>query len=170
LVLNHNEAAGRVDTVADPRWRYLRNDEQARWRRVLDAVTPADTTLGRLREDISCRVVRILHAAGVTVLAGTDSPMPRGYPGYALHDELELLAGCGLSSAQVLRAATLGATELLGIEASSGTVEVGKRADLVLLDANPLADVRNLRRIRAVVLGGRLLTGSDLARLIDEQP
>jgi imidazolonepropionase-like amidohydrolase len=59
---------------------------------------------------------------------------------------------------------------LLGIEASSGTVEVGKRADLVLLDANPLADVRNLRRIRAVVLGGRLLTGSDLARLTDEQP
>jgi imidazolonepropionase-like amidohydrolase len=168
LVLNHFEAAEPVDPAADPRWKYLRTDEQARWRRIFDAATPDDAALGKRREDVSCRIVRILQAAGAAILPGTDSPMPRVYPGYALHDELELLAACGLGPAQVLRAATLGAAELLGLESTSGTVEAGKRADLVLLDADPLRDARNLRRIRAVVLGGRLLRAGELAKLGDQ--
>ena len=67
------------------------------------------------------------------------------------------LSDCGLNPAQALRAATVGAAKLLGLDADRGTIEPGKQADLVLLDADPLKDARNLRRIHAVVLAGRLL-------------
>jgi imidazolonepropionase-like amidohydrolase len=149
------------DYTADPRWHLLRADEQARWRRYLQA--PAtDRKLADLRWDVSCRIVRTLHAAGANILAGTDAPMPWIYPGYSLHDELERLVDCGLDPAQALRAATIGAAKLLGSDADRGTIEPGKRADLVLLDADPLKDARNLRGIRAVVLAGRLLRRADM--------
>ncbi|HTI96598.1 MAG TPA: amidohydrolase family protein [Rudaea sp.] len=150
------------DYTADPRWRLLRADEQVRWRRYLQPASASDRKLADMRWDVSCRIVRTLHAAGANILAGTDTPMPWIYPGYSLHDELERLVDCGLDPAQALRAATVGAAKLLGLHADRGTVEQGKRADLVLLDANPLKDARNLRRIDAVVLAGRLLRRADM--------
>lgn len=166
LVLSHFEAHRRADFAADPRWPLLREDEQARWRRILAPEAAADAALAVRREQVSCAIVRALHAAGVDVLAGTDAPMPMVYPGYALHDELELLVQCGLSPAQALQAATIGPAELLNIARTSGSIAVGKRADLVLLDGDPLQDVRNLRRIHAVVLAGRLLRREDLDALL----
>lgn len=150
------------DYAADPRWHLLRADEQARWRRYLQPAPSSDPKLADMRWNVSCRIVRTLHAAGANILAGTDTPMPWIYPGYSLHDELERLVDCGLDPAQALRTATLGAAKLLGLEADRGTIERGKRADLVLLDADPLRDARNLRRIRAVVLAGRLLRRADM--------
>jgi len=92
--------------------------------------------------------------------------MPDVYPGYALHDELERLVDSGLAPAEALRAATLAPAMFLGIDHESGTVAAGKRADLVLLDADPLRDIRNTRRIDAVVLDGRVFTRAALDRLL----
>ena len=100
------------------------------------------------------------------LLAGTDAPMPNLWPGSSLHDELGLLVAAGLTPAAALRAATLAPARFLGVDADSGTIAVGKRADLVLLDENPLVDIAATRRIRAVVLGGRWLDRAVLDRMV----
>jgi imidazolonepropionase-like amidohydrolase len=101
-------------------------------------------------------------------MAGTDSPMPGVYPGFALHDELELLVESGLTPREALYSATLEPAKFLGMADTSGSVAVGKRADLVLLDADPTKDIHNARRINAVLLDGRLLRRADLDALLDE--
>jgi predicted amidohydrolase YtcJ len=107
-----------------------------------------------------------MHRAGVALLAGTDIGAPLLVPGFSLHDELALLVrDAGMSPLQALQAATLTPARVMGLEGEMGTVEAGKRADLVLLDADPLADVRNTRRIHAVVANGRLLDRAALDRL-----
>jgi len=168
LVLPHAEANRARDPQSDPRWRYLRGDERARWQRILADLATHPDPLARRRADVSRRIVAALHRAGVTMLAGTDAPMPGVYPGYALHEELALLVEAGLDPAEALRAATLAPARFLGIEADAGSITVGKRADLVLLDADPLADIRNTRRIDAVLLGGRVLRRADLDNLLDD--
>ena len=80
-----------------------------------------------------------MHRAGVRILAGTDAPW-LVVPGFSLHDELFLLVKAGLTPADALRAATSDTAQFLGLQNSLGTVETGKLADLVLLDANPLED------------------------------
>ncbi len=109
-------------------------------------------------------LLRALDRAGAGLLVGTDSWLA----GYAYADELALLTRAGLSPARVLRMATLDAARFLGEEETRGTVAPGKLADLVLLDADPLAYIRHTARIHAVVLGGRLLNRADLDRLLDE--
>ena len=152
--------------ATDPRSALLRVDEQARWRRILEQRSGNDTELAVLRWKVSCDIARIMNSAGVALLAGTDTPMPLNYPGYSLHDELELFVECGLSTAQALQAATTRPAHILNLADISGAVEAGKRADLVLLDADPLRDIRSLRRIRAVVLAGRLLRREQLDAML----
>jgi imidazolonepropionase-like amidohydrolase len=94
--------------------------------------------------------------------------MPGVYPGFALHEEMELLVESGLTPREALYSATLEPARFLGIADTSGSVAVGKRADLVLLDADPTTDIHNARRINAVLLGGRLLRRADLDALLDE--
>jgi imidazolonepropionase-like amidohydrolase len=101
------------------------------------------------------------NRAGVRILAGTDVPNPFCFPGFSLHDELGLLVEAGLTPMEALQAATRNPAEMTG-ETSVGTVEAGKLADLVLLDADPLADIGNTRKIHAVVLGGRIFSRADL--------
>ena len=127
---------------------------------------PEDTKLAARRWEVSRQIVKTLHAAGVRILAGTDAPMPLVYPGFALHKELELLVEAGLSPADALRAATIWPAEFFGLSDSSGSIAVGKRADLLLLDANPLSRISHTQRIRAVVLDGRLLQRADLDALL----
>ncbi|HET6602606.1 MAG TPA: amidohydrolase family protein [Xanthomonadaceae bacterium] len=142
--------------ATDPRLNLLREDERARWQRILGQLGPVDAALARQRWEVTRRIVGILHRAGVPLLAGTDSPMPLVYPGYALHEELALLVESGLTPVEALRAATIGPMRWLGLEAEAGSIEAGKRADLVVLDADPLADIAHTRAIHAVVLAGRL--------------
>lgn len=97
-----------------------------------------------------------MHRAGVGIMAGTDAPLRNSPPGFGLHLELAYLAQAGLSPLDVLRAATLAPAQYFGTADSMGTVAAGKVADLVLLDANPLDDVANLKRIAAVIANGRL--------------
>jgi tetratricopeptide (TPR) repeat protein len=89
-------------------------------------------------------------------------------PGFSLHDELGLLVKAGLTPMQALQAATLNPARFLGIEKDSGTVEAGKIADLVLLDANPLDDIANTKKINTVIYGGKLLARSELDQMLSQ--
>jgi imidazolonepropionase-like amidohydrolase len=103
-----------------------------------------------------------MKAQGVVLLAGTDY---REEPGESLHDELGLLVQSGLTPAEALAAATIEPARLLGLAGRLGAVRPGFEADLVLLEADPLADIRNTRRIAAVLRAGRLLDARQLAEL-----
>ena len=109
-----------------------------------------------------------MRRAGVQILAGTDTPNPFCYPGLSLHDELALLVEAGLTPLEALQAATLKPARYLGMEKTLGTIEAGKAADLVLLEANPLEDIRNTKKIAAVVVRGKLLDRRALDGMLAE--
>ena len=98
-----------------------------------------------------------MFRAGVRILPGTDAPLRNSPPGFGLHEELAIFARAGLSPFEILRIATLEPARYLEMLDSAGTVAPGKLADLVLLDANPLRDIRNARRVAMVVANGRLI-------------
>jgi imidazolonepropionase-like amidohydrolase len=110
---------------------------------------------------------RELAQAGVKLLAGTDAPRAFIYPGFSVHDELSLLVKSGLTPLEALRTATYNPAEFLGALDSLGTVAAGKLADLVLLDGNPLVDIRNTARISAVVANGRVYDSTARAGLLN---
>ena len=100
------------------------------------------------------------------ILAGSDVHNPYVYPGFSLHEELALLVESGLSPLDALRAATINPARFLGVTDSLGTIAAGKIADLVMLDADPLTDIANTKRIRAVFLNGRFLDRGALDTLV----
>lgn len=107
------------------------------------------------------KAVQRLSNEGVSLLAGTDSACEGGLPGYSLHGELEELVAAGLSPAQALRTATIEPARYLGRN-DEGELLAGRRANLVILDANPLIDIRNTRSITGVMLKGKLVAGESL--------
>lgn len=109
------------------------------------------------------QVVGQMKRAGVPILAGTDGPYPEG--GDALHGELELLVEAGLTPLQALQAASRDAAREMGVLKDVGTVETGKTADLVLLEADPLKKISNTRKIDTVILRGRLFSRDDLSNM-----
>lgn len=111
------------------------------------------------------RMTKLFDAAGVKMLAGTDFGGQWIAPGFSLHHEFDLLASTGVSPLRILQMATLDPAIFLHREAKAGTVEVGKSADLVLLDADPTASAANLHRIRGVVRAGRYLDRAMLDRI-----
>ncbi|HEX2445231.1 MAG TPA: amidohydrolase family protein [Vicinamibacterales bacterium] len=112
-------------------------------------------------------LVRLAHRERVRLLVGTDVAATYLIPGFSVHDELEKLVEAGLSPAEVIVAATRNAADSLGRLEDVGTIEKGKLADLVLLDANPADNIANTRRIAAVVANGRLCRGSELTALLE---
>jgi imidazolonepropionase-like amidohydrolase len=104
--------------------------------------------------------------AGVRIVLGTDSGVPMVFPGYSAHLELELLVEAGLTPAEALAAATRNGATMLGQHDVFGTIQTGMRADLLILDANPLDDIRNTRTIRAIVMNGRYLDRKALDALV----
>jgi len=111
---------------------------------------------------ITLRAVRDLHSRGNRFLAGCDGQVP----GFCLHDELEWFTKAGFSPLEALQTATINPARFLRREASQGTIEVGKRGDVVLLDADPTTDIRNTTRIAAVVISGKLVNRSALGRIV----
>lgn len=112
------------------------------------------------------KLVNMMNEQGVPLLAGTDINLPFLIPGYSLHQELGLLVGAGLTPAQALQSATVNAARCLGLEKEVGTIAKGKWADLVLLDANPLTDITNAKKIAAVVANGKLYDRKALDALL----
>jgi len=127
---------------------------------------PADLqTAGRQAFEKQEKFVGMCNRAGVKIIAGTDGPgIGSLLPGFGLHRELELLVASGLSPLEALRAATVTAAEALGKEDRLGSVEPGKLADMVVLDADPLQVIQNLRKIRLVVQGGKSYAPDTLLR------
>lgn len=107
--------------------------------------------------------IGMCNRAGVKLIAGTDGPgLGTLVPGYGLHHELKLLVQSGLSPLQALRAATLTAAEALGKDNELGSVEPGKLADMLILNADPLADIDNASRIELIIKGGRQYRPAEL--------
>ncbi len=107
-----------------------------------------------------------MHSKGIPIGAGTDTPIFISVPGYSLHSELEYLVLAGLSPLEALRSATVRPAEFFSLQDEMGTVDVGKKADLVLLDANPLENIANTKRIAAVVSKGKVYSQSELTELV----
>ena len=107
-------------------------------------------------QDWSMKIVSLFNKQGVKILAGTDTPIGFLTPGFSLHKELELLVESGLTPLQALRAATITPAEFFNLEDKMGTVEVGKVADLVILNSNPLNDIKHTQDIYKVILKGRI--------------
>jgi imidazolonepropionase-like amidohydrolase len=166
------EYHARLDDTAFVRRPELRHIPAAmrRWATSVEAVRRPATDGGYERRLMAAhlRAVGEMHRAGVRILAGSDAPNPFTVPGFALHRELELLVQAGLSPMEALRAATSEPARFMGVADSVGSVAEGHAADLVLLDADPLADIRNTLRIRAVVSGGMALDSAALAAMRQE--
>jgi imidazolonepropionase-like amidohydrolase len=109
-----------------------------------------------------------MNQAGVRILAGTDSGAMFAIAGFSLHDELSELVNSGLTPLEALRTATINPARFLHRARRAGSIEAGKEADVVLLDGDPLRDVRNTGRIRAVIARGRLFNREQLNALLDE--
>ncbi len=152
--------------------RYIPAEEIATWNQPYQSRYPQPTeTEKTIRERLwqkRLKVVRRMNEMGVPFMAGSDLGNPYIFPGFSLHDELALLLETGLTPVQSLQTATRNPALFLGLSDSLGTVEEGKIADLVLLDANPLKDIRNTQKIRAVVVNGRYLDRAALDKLLAE--
>ncbi|MGH7711962.1 MAG: amidohydrolase family protein, partial [Gemmatimonadaceae bacterium] len=119
-------------------------------------VPPNADSVGRALFDKRVAVVAALYRAGVHIMPGTDAPLRNSPPGFGLHHELAYFVQAGLSPFEALRTATLEPARFFGMLDSLGTIEPGKLADLVLLAANPLDDIRNAARTVAVIANGSL--------------
>jgi imidazolonepropionase-like amidohydrolase len=149
----HLDGARYVSPALERRWLEGEEDEPA----------------GALERQLLARLGPLTASAaraGVALLTGSDAGDPFVVPGFALHDELQLFVAAGVSPLQAIRSATLEPARALGVADRMGSIAPGKAADVVLLEADPLADIRNTRRIVAVVLDGRWLAVEQLAALL----
>ena len=151
----------------DPRRPFLSRYLVLDWReQVLEASDERRQALRKIWEDVVRRDLREMHEAGMDVLVGSDVAALNVYPGYSIHDEMALFVSeLGMTPAEVIERATRRSAEFLRLADSVGTVERGKVADLVLLEADPLQDIRHTRRIAAVVLRGTLYDKPALEQL-----
>lgn len=120
----------------------------------------------RMVLDVLLKIIGALHRAGVPIVAGTDV----GVPGHTLHRELELYVKAGMTPLEAIRAATITPARVMKLDNEVGTIEVGRRADLIVLDANPIENISNIRKVRLVMTQGRLFDCAKLWELAGFQP
>lgn len=157
------------EILNDPRLKYISPELRDLWDPYTNSLLSRTAEEWAAKRRLFARLLEIvgdLNEAGALILAGTDTPNWYLYPGFSLHGELEVLVEAGLTPLEALQAATLNAAVFLEATDSLGTIEVGKAADLVLLDANPLADIRNTQRIQAVILRGEVYSRAELDELL----
>ncbi|HTQ96061.1 MAG TPA: amidohydrolase family protein, partial [Candidatus Acidoferrum sp.] len=161
-----------TDLGADPRMKYVPRAVREGWeksrRELLSAQTEADFAQDRALMKKSLLTIKGMNDAGINFMAGTDAAAPNVFPGFGLHEDLAYFVEAGLTPMQALQAATAKPAEFLGRSETQGTIQVGKRADLVVLDANPLEDIRNTQKIRTVIVNGRVFGRADLDAMLAE--
>lgn len=174
LVNEHRWFLGvRSDQILDDRLAALPVEVRTAW---LERYEAGNLTYGGDRADLqqgwkkTLQVVGDLNRYGVGLIVGTDFGAPFVLPGTSVHEEMALLVEAGLTPLQALQAATINPARALGLADSFGTVGVGKVADLVVLDANPLDRIEHTQAIHAVVLDGHLLQRVDLDALLHTEP
>ena len=160
---------------SDPRRRYVPETLTQMWDGL---VFPEYYLKGRTSEldaeweamfELQLKLVGAMHRAGVPIMVGTDTGgAPAQYTGFTVHEELELLVEAGLSPLDALGAATLEPARFLGTDDTSGTIEPGKVADFIALNADPRDDIRHTQQIEAVVVRGRHIDQAERQRMLDE--
>jgi hypothetical protein len=156
--------------ASDPRMVYMPTTMSRSWDPRQDfrfrMLTPEDWARRKTAYQRQREIIRLFRSEGVRFLAGTDLANPFIFPGFSLHDEMDLMVQSGSTPLQALQAATIEPARFIGGTDSLGTVAPGKVADLVLLEGNPLENIRNTTRMATVVLGGRVLDRSRLDQLL----
>lgn len=152
----------------NPALKYVPAEEREQWRTGPERQGAGNVEVRRARFAKMLGIVGAMHRAGVGLLAGTDLGNPYIVPGFSLHDELALFVDAGLTPLEALQTATRDAARYLG-RSDLGTIEKGKLADLVLLAADPLADIHNTRQVAGVVLNGRYFAMPDLQKMLDDR-
>ena len=140
----------------------------SKMRRPSRPFTPENSARSEAYYRRELQIVGAMYRAGVGILAGTDLPVGHAIPGYGLHEELSLMIESGLSPLAALQTATLNPAKFFGLTDSLGTVEQGKVADLIVLGADPLADIGNTNRIDAVIIRGALKDRHELDQMLDK--
>jgi len=161
-----------TDRADDPNLKYIPQNLQKIWKQgraeSLANKTSGDFLLRAKLVEASLKAVGDMHAAGIPMMAGTDSTAPNLVPGFALQDSIADFVRAGFTPMEALQAATSKPAEFLNRSNEQGTIAPGHRADLVLLDANPLEDIHNTQKIRAVILKGNYLDRNALDALLNK--
>jgi len=159
---------GDTNLTADPLLKYVPISVRRQWEleRLRPRTSPEVLRLAKKQSARELELVNIMRRAGVQFMAGSDSPAPYVVPGFSLHAELEWLVKSGFSPTQALQSATFNPALFLAKLNKFGVVETGHAADLVLLEANPLEDIRNTRKIAAVVVAGKYYSRQELDKML----
>jgi imidazolonepropionase-like amidohydrolase len=154
----------------DPRLRYVPATVRTQWNpaKLREQTSPEELAGLKAEAARDVELVKAMHGAGALFMAGTDGPDPFVFPGFSLHDELEWLVKSGFTPLQALQAATSDPARFLAMQDKYGIAEAGHTADLVLLDANPLHDIGNTRKIFAVVVGGKYYSRDSLDKMLQQ--
>jgi imidazolonepropionase-like amidohydrolase len=172
VLMENLTIAGTSQELAQrPEMRYVPPQNRAQWAEEKDGMlTETNSTPESARRMIEMRrrLIKALHAAGAGLLLGSDAPQIYNVPGFSTHRELESLVASGLTPYQALETGTRNVATFFGTQKEAGTIERGKRADLVLLDADPLADVRNTTRRSGVMVRGRWLPQAEIEKRLAE--
>jgi hypothetical protein len=167
------QASSRIDDPnleADARLKYVPASVRAQWNpaKLREKTSPEELASLKTEAARDVELANVMHSAGVQFMAGTDGPDPFVFPGFSLHDELEWLVKSGFTPLQALQTATFNPALFLTTLDKYGVAEVGRVADLVLLDANPLQDIHNTRKIFAVTVGGKYYSREALDEMLQQ--
>jgi imidazolonepropionase-like amidohydrolase len=149
---------------AYPELKYVPEGAVATWVKLYEG-RAKDTSAAAASKNLLAnrqRILRALHKGGVKILMGTDSPQQFSLPGFSLPREMLFMRDAGMSNYEILKSGTANPGQYFAKQDSFGTIETGKRADLVLLNANPLADIRNVSKIEGVMVRGKWFSRTDL--------
>jgi imidazolonepropionase-like amidohydrolase len=170
ILIEHWYGADSVDTMRTwPEMKYVSPDDMGQWVATRQKNEAAYSSDHRQRYiALRRRLIKALHDGGVGILLGSDAPQTWNVPGFSIHREIASYVAAGLTPYQALVTGTHGVAAHFNTLDRSGTIETGKRADVVLLDANPLQDISNTSKIAGVMIAGRWLPKSELDRRLNE--
>src|SRR5690606_1017879 len=157
-----------LEMVDRPENRYMAPMSITGWTNTVNNLRAGADPAAAAREvELRNRLLKAMNDEGVLILMGTDAPQLFSVPGFSLYRELPVMVQAGMSPHEVLRSGTGNVATAFGIEDEAGTVEVGRRADLLLLEANPLEDIGSIERNAGVMIDGRWLAGDVIRSRLD---